>query len=186
MAEPRVRDRSLECELKFQLSGPEAHQELEARLEELGGRRENSYTEENRKFSGPGKSTRRTSLRLRILNGGPTGILTAKGPASFHGGIKVREETEVTVFDAQAATDLLQALGFQVAFSYGKKRTVWRLRGVAVTLDTLDAGWYAEIEGSESSLEPTARELGLDPGRAVKDSYSALAKKHLDSQRKRR
>ena len=67
-----------------------------------------SYKEDNYRFNGPGKSTRRTTLRLRVLNGGPRGVLTAKGPATFDGGVKIREETEVELSDAHATLDLLE------------------------------------------------------------------------------
>ncbi len=174
------RDRAVECELKFRLPGPEGHRDLERLLSRMGAASEGVYEENNLRFEGPGKSTRGTSLRLRILDGGPTGILTAKGPATFVRGIKIREETEVTVMDAQATIDLLDALGFEVAFSYRKHRAIWRLGEVAVTLDTLDAGWFAEIEGPREALEQRARDLGLEPDQALKDSYSALSKQHID------
>jgi predicted adenylyl cyclase CyaB len=107
-------------------------------------------------------------------------VLTAKGPASFVGGVKVREETEVEVKDAHATLDLLTELGFRVAFTYKKHRAMWTLDGVvSVTLDTLDAGWFVELEGPLEVLPEQARSLGLDPGKALKDSYSVLARKHL-------
>jgi predicted adenylyl cyclase CyaB len=160
--------------------------ELRARLNELGARFEGAYEEDNLKYAGPCKTTRRTSLRLRLLDGGPTGVLTAKGPAQFHRGVKIREETETTVLDAHATNDMLQSLGFRIAFSYRKDRAIWRLDEVAVTLDVLDAGWFTEIEGPEERLERVAVQLGLDPNEALKESYSALAKRYLDSTKKRR
>lgn len=180
------KDRSVECELKFQLPGPEGQAGLQSRLENLGAHFEGTYEEDNLKYAGPGKTTRRTSLRLRLLDGGPTGVLTAKGPARFQRGVKIREETEVTVLDAHATNDLLEALGFRIEFRYRKRRATWKLGAVAVTLDVLDAGWFTEIEGPEELLEPTAVKLGLDPRDALKDSYSALARRHLDSLKKRR
>src|SRR5207302_488296 len=171
------RDRSWEAELKFRLSGPRDHSRLRSMLKARGGKLEGTYDEENFKFQGPGKSTRRTSLRLRLLDGGPDGILTAKGPARFVGGIKVREETEVAVTDAQAATDILEELGFQVALTYQKHRAIWKLDGVSVTLDTLGFGWFVELEGPQEALGELALSLGLDPALAVRDSYSALARK---------
>jgi predicted adenylyl cyclase CyaB len=168
------------------LSGPEGLAAQRTRLKELGARLEGIYDEDNLKYTGPCKTTRRTSLRLRLLDGGPTGVLTAKGPAQFHRGVKIREETETTVLDAHAMNDLLESLGFRIAFSYRKDREIWRLDGVVVTLDVLDAGWFTEIEGPEERLEPVAIQLGLDPNEALKESYSALSKRHLDSLRKRR
>src|SRR5579859_1126896 len=113
-----LRDRSIESELKFRVSGPRDHTRLRAMLRQRGAHLEGSYSEENYRFIGPGKSTRQTTLRLRVLDGGPRGFLTAKGPARFEGRVKIREETEVAVSDAHATLDLLTQLGFQVAWSY--------------------------------------------------------------------
>jgi adenylate cyclase, class 2 len=173
------RDRSLECELKFRVTGPRDHSRLRATLREKGARLVGTYDEENLRFEGPGKTTRKTSLRLRLLDGGPAGVLTAKGPARFAAGVKIREETEVSVADANAARDLLLALGFQVEFTYQKHRAIWHLDGIAVTLDTLEFGWFVELEGPEKALPEMARGLGLDPSYAVRDSYSALARQYL-------
>jgi predicted adenylyl cyclase CyaB len=179
-----ARDRSLECELKFRVSGPRDHSRLRAMLRERGAKLEGTYDEENFRFEGPGKSTRRTSLRLRVLDGGPAGVLTAKGPARFAGGVKIREETEVGVADAHAARDILDALGFQVEFTYQKHRAIWKLDGVAVTLDTLEFGWFVELEGARDVLPTAARSLGLDPAFAVRDSYSALARQYIAAMKK--
>jgi predicted adenylyl cyclase CyaB len=162
------------------VEGPRDHARLRSVLRKRGARLEGKYDEENYRFDGPGKSTRRTTLRLRVLNGGPLGVLTAKGPASFVRGVKVREETEVEVKDAHATLDLLTELGFRVEFTYNKHRAMWTLDGVVtVTLDTLDAGWFVELEGPLEALPEQARSLGLDPATALKDSYSVLARKHL-------
>lgn len=114
-----------------------------------------------------------------MLDGGPRGLLTAKGPARFVGRVKVREETEVAVADAHATLDLLRELGFRVAFSYEKHRSAWLLDGVVVTLDRLAFGWFVELEGPIAVLPEMARSLGLDPAQALKDSYSVMARQHL-------
>ena len=107
-------------------------------------------------------------------------MLTVKGPAKFVGPVKVREETETEVKDAHATLDLLTELGFRVDFTYKKHRAMWTLDGaVSVTLDTLDFGWFVELEGPLEVLPEQARSLGLDPAKALKDSYSVLARKHL-------
>jgi adenylate cyclase class 2 len=150
-------------------------------MRKRGATRQGAYNEENVRFDGPGKSTRRTTLRLRVLDGGPRGLLTAKGPARFVGRVKVREETEVAVADAHATLDLLRELGFRVAFTYEKHRTAWLLDGVVVTLDRLAFGWFVELEGPIAVLPEMARSLGLNPGAAVRESYSVLAREHLAS-----
>jgi predicted adenylyl cyclase CyaB len=181
----RLRDRSVECELKFRVEGPRDHARLRSLLRKRGAKLEGKYDEENYRFRGPGKSTRRTTLRLRVLNGGPHGVLTAKGPARFVGGVKIREETEIDVKDVHATLDLLSQLGFQVEFTYKKHRAMWTLDGVvSVTLDTLEFGSFVELEGPLEVLPEKARSLDFDPKNALKDSYSVLARKHLAATRK--
>lgn len=182
MARPK-RDRAIESELKFRLTGPSDHDKLRAMLRQRGARMSGHYREENYRFAGPGKSTRHTTLRLRVLNGGPHGVLTAKGPAKFAGGVKTREETEVELRDVHAALDMLEQLGFNVAWTYPKRRSLWMLDGIAITLDVLDFGWFVELEGPAAKLPDLARSLGLDPAHALKDSYSVMARKHLKAKR---
>jgi adenylate cyclase class 2 len=171
------RDRTIESELKFRLGGEKDHRKLRAMLRVRGARLNGRYREENFRFDGPGKSTRNTTLRLRVLNGGPHGVLTAKGPAKFDGGVKSREETEIEVRDVHATLDMLEQLGFRVAWTYPKRRSVWMLDGVAVTLDVLDFGHFVELEGPAGALPEMARSFGLDPAHALRDSYSVLARK---------
>jgi adenylate cyclase class 2 len=182
LARPK-RDRTFESELKFRLTGETDHAKLRKMLRERGARMTARYREENYRFNGPGKSTRRTTLRLRVLNGGPHGLLTAKGPAKFDGGVKTREETEIEVKDVHATLDMLEQLGFRVGWTYPKRRSVWMLDGVAVTLDVLDFGWFVELEGPATALPEMARSLGLDPAHALKDSYSVMARKHLKAKK---
>src|SRR3989442_14377274 len=101
-------------------------------LRERGAHMSARYREENYRFNGPGKSTRNTTLRLRVLNGGPEGVLTAKGPATFEGGGKIREETEVDVPGVHAKLDLLHQLGFRGGWTYPTARSSWMLDGVAL------------------------------------------------------
>jgi adenylate cyclase, class 2 len=172
------RDRTIESELKFRVPGPRDHATLRAALRQRGAKLVGHYKEENFRFNGPGKSTRNTTLRLRVLNGGPHGVLTAKGPAKFDSGVKSREETEIEIRDVHATLDMLERLGFRVGWTYPKKRSMWTLDGVAVTLDTLDFGWFVELEGPAAALPEMARSLGLDPANALRDSYSVMARKH--------
>jgi predicted adenylyl cyclase CyaB len=178
------RDRSVECELKFRVAGPADHARLRSALRKLGYKLEGTYDEENFRFVGPGKTTRRTTLRLRVLDGGPRGVLTAKGEAHFVAGVKVREETEVDVADGHSTLDLLAQLGFQVLVIYKKHRSVWKQAAVNVTLDRLDFGHFVEVEGPLEQIPGIARSLGLDPAKAVKDSYSIMARKHVAAEKK--
>jgi adenylate cyclase class IV len=88
------------------------------------------------------------------------------------------------VEDGHAMLDLLLQLGFRVLVVYRKNRTVWRLGPAAVTLDKLDFGYFVEVEGPLESVPAIARGLGLDPAKAVRDSYSVLARKHAAAEKK--
>ncbi|HVD01196.1 MAG TPA: class IV adenylate cyclase [Candidatus Dormibacteraeota bacterium] len=176
------RDRSQEAELKFRLAGAAEQARLRRRLREIGAVNEGSYDEENFRFAVPAKS--RVSLRLRILDGGKSGIITSKGPATFSNGIKVREETEVEVADASTARDLLESLGYAVEFVFHKQRASWRMGTVSTTLDTLDFGFFIELEGPPAELPEAARTLGLNPKQAIRQSYSAMARDYLRETKK--
>jgi len=171
------RDRSIEAELKFRLNGAAEQARLRSRLRELNAQSEGAYDEENIRFAVPAKS--KVSLRLRILDGGQKGIITTKGPARFEHNIKVREETEVEVLDAKAARDLLLSLGYSVEFTFHKHRAAWLVDGVSVTVDTLDFGFFTELEGPTEALPTVAKLLGLEPKQALRQSYSAMAREHL-------
>jgi adenylate cyclase, class 2 len=181
VARHRPRAHSDEAELKFRL-GQAEHARLRSRLRELGARPVGNYDEENIRF----RPIRRqpVSLRLRILDGGPGAVLTAKGPARFERRIKIREETEVAVADGPTTRELLEQLGHKVAVTYHKHRETWRLGAVDVTLDTLDFGAFCEVEGPPQEIEALARSLGLEPKRALKSSYSALARDHTRTRKK--
>ncbi len=76
----------------------------------------------------------------------------------------------------------LDNLGFRVEFTYNKHRAAWILDGVVtVTLDTLAFGSFVELEGPLEVLPEKARSLDFDPKNALKDSYSVLARKHLQT-----
>ena len=176
VARHRPRAHSDEAELKFRLAGQAQHARLRNRLRELGAKSLGSYDEENIRFRPHRRQP--VSLRLRVLDGGPGGILTTKAPARFERRIKIREETEVAVADAETTRELLVMLGHKMAFTYHKHRETWRLDGADVTLDTLDFGAFCEVEGPVDVIEGVARALGLEPKRALKSSYSALARAH--------
>ena len=52
---------------------------------------------------------------------------------------------------------------------------------ITVTLDTLAFGSFVELEGPLEVLPEKARSLDFDPKNALKDSYSVLARKHLQT-----
>lgn len=158
---------------------------MERRLRELGGRLvQERVLETNLRFdtrdgavSGEG-----SVLRLRQDE---TAHLTFKAAARPAGGALTRTEIEFGVGDFGAARRLLEALGYQVIFTYEKRRATYQLDRALVMLDELPYGNFVEIEGALAALEPTARRLGLDWQAAVPIGYHALfekVRKSLDLQ----
>lgn len=172
----------IEIEAKMRLDDPAS---LEAKLQSVGGQRVVQLLEENTFFDTPQGSLRASDrgLRLRIEqenSGKRRVIITHKGPRA-HGKIKSRMETEVEVSDAQAATQLLIALGFTPTLSFQKKRTRWELDDCLIELDTLPhLGHFVEIEGgSEAAIMAVRGKLGLSDQPLIRTSYIAMLTTYL-------
>ena len=168
-----------ETEIKFRLRGPEEHGRLRTALTVLGARPTPATTEDNTLFDtmGTDLAARRQVLRLRTVNGGPRGFMTFKGPATFIDGIKSREEIEYGVDDAASARATLLALGYQPKISYGKVREAWYLNDAEIVLDTLEFGWFCEIEAEIERIDEILPLLGLLRSQAERDSYPTLARR---------
>ena len=113
-----------------------------------------------------------TALRIRIW--GSRCILTFKGPATYMGPGKDREELETTVEDPDVLQSVFERLGFHPLVRYEKDREAWRLGSALITLDHTPMGNFVEIEGPAESIERDAVRLGLDPNQAVRGSYVSL------------
>ncbi len=169
-----------ETEIKYRLADPADRDRLRARLAALGARPTGTVDEENVLFDRPGGRLAATGrlLRLRVLDGGPGGRLTYKGPATYTGPVKRRVEIETAVADSAALRALLQALGYRPTLTYAKRRETWRLDDAEVALDELAFGHFCEIEGPPAALARVAAALGLPPEAAEPATYPALAAQH--------
>lgn len=114
-------------------------------------------------------------LRLRIE--GTRARLTLKGPMRLEGNLKVREEHEVQIENADAARSLLEGLGFSVVRRYQKMREEWQLGGVTIALDHTPIGDFAEFEGDRA--EVVAKRCGFDPEKGERRSYLRLYEDYL-------
>lgn len=123
-------------------------------------------------------SSRGAALRLRRAAGRT--LLTYKGPARFVSGVKVREERETEVEDAEAARAILTALGFAPTFRYEKRREEWLFEKCAVALDETPIGRFVEIEGEPTAIRRAVAALKLDFSEAIPYSYARL---YLDRRR---
>jgi adenylate cyclase class 2 len=100
--------------------------------------------------------------------------LTFKGPRRVEGGIKSREEIELSVSDAGGLLELLARLGYTRRFRYQKYRETWRLGAVEVVVDETPVGCFFEIEGAPEAIPAAAAALGYGPRDFVTASYVAL------------
>lgn len=158
-----------EREIKFRVEDRSA---LLARLVELEAEQVNSSQFEDNWVFDRGDELREQSCVLRLRVDGQGAYLTFKGPPSFEGAVKVREEHETAVEDPEATRELLEALGFQAVTRYQKRREEWRVGGITVALDNTPMGNFAEFEGE--GVEKLAARCGFDGERAERRSYLEL------------
>ena len=114
-------------------------------------------------------------LRLRTDAG--RARLTLKGPMRLEGNVKVREEHEVVIEDAEGARALLEGLGYGVVRRYQKMREEWHLGSVTIALDHTPIGDFAEFEGDRA--ETVAKRCGFDPDKSERRSYLRLYEDYL-------
>ena len=117
-------------------------------------------------------SARGAALRLRQESGRV--LLTYKGPARFVSGVKVREERETQIADAEAARAILAGLGFAPTFRYEKRREEWLFEKCAVALDETPIGRFVEVEGEPTAIRRAVAALSLDFSEAIPYSYARL------------
>lgn len=171
---------ALEIEIKF----PDADlAALRRALQALGAAGGVPYLECNRVYDTPGRALRAadTLLRLRTKDGPDlrAAVLTMKRPPDASQtplpvDVKVWDEVQTGVDDADAVHRMLTGLGYGVAFGYDKVREVWHLDGVHVCLDTMPFGPVAELEGDREAIMAVAARLGLDRARASTATYHDL------------
>jgi adenylate cyclase class 2 len=111
---------------------------------------------------------------LRVRRYGGRWVLTYKGPSTYRGAVREREELELEVADGEVLAAVFAHLGLEPDLRYEKDREVWRLGSVEVVLDHTPLGDFVEIEGREADILRAAAALGLDPADAVRGSYVRL------------
>lgn len=121
---------------------------------------------------------RRCALRLR--REGARSYLTFKGPAQ-PGPMKLREELETAVADADALQRVLEHLGLHVWFRYQKYREEYRLDGVVAAIDETPIGAFVELEGTEAGIAAAAAALGRTAADYILDSYCGLFMRYREA-----
>lgn len=166
---------ALEMELKYL---DVDHDELRSRLRQAGATLTDApYFERNSVYDSPGRELKQRQVLLRLRQKKGNSVLTLKRPPAEDqpfGALKVYEELETGVGDAAVLEGIFAELGYAPAFAYEKVREKWLLDGVVVCLDLLPFGSYAELEGNEETVTRAADRLGLEHGRASRQTYHAL------------
>lgn len=169
---------SSEIELKFPISDPAA---LQSRLSQLRFHLETPRTfEHNTLFDTPAHNLRALTQILRIRQYGNLCTVTHKrmpDQAPSDARYKVRIETETTVADGDALSEIFQQLGYIPTFIYEKFRTEWSHdteRHAHLVIDETPIGNYAELEGPPAWIDQTIAELNIDPATCLTDSYGKL------------
>lgn len=168
----------IETEAKWRADERE-HERIRTVLRRVGASHVGTVSEVNTLFDSVDGAVRRAGrvLRLRWLEEGD-GVLTLKGPATYHEGIKTREETEVHLTDRDAMLSILGSLGFSAVLEYQKTRESWQFDGVVVELDTLEFGRFVEVEGTDEQIRRTADLLGFDMSEAERQGYPSMTRAH--------
>ena len=92
--------------------------------------------------------------------------------------MKIREEIETAIGDADAFITVLEKLGFRAWFRYEKYREEYAGDDVIVALDETPVGTFVELEGGEAAIREWVQALGRTEADYVLDSYHALFLQH--------
>ncbi|MCL4814508.1 MAG: class IV adenylate cyclase [Vicinamibacteraceae bacterium] len=110
---------------------------------------------------------------LRVRDEAGQNHLTYKGPVQ-PGVVKVREELETVIGDAETTLRILGTLGFSPWFRYQKYREELALEDVVIAIDETPIGVFVELEGSEHGIQGVAARLGRAQADFILDSYRTL------------
>jgi adenylate cyclase class 2 len=129
--------------------------------------------QEDALFDTKDERLRRERCVLRVRSDAGRSLLTFKGPVQ-PGTMKLREEHETVIGDADVLVRILEELGLHVWFRYQKYREEYSAADVTIAIDETPVGTFVEIEGGEQAIEATARALGRTPADFILESYRGL------------
>ncbi len=140
------------------------------------------HFEGNILYDYPGRPLGAVGCLLRIRQTPRGGLLTFKGKVVQHESYKVRPEHETWCDDADAARQILDAIGLRPFFKYEKYREEYRAGEAMLCLDELPFGNFLELEGPPEAIETLADALGLNRDSFSKRSYADLYAEHCRAQ----
>jgi adenylate cyclase class 2 len=162
---------TLEREIKLRFETPDAARAavLAIGATALRGRR----LQEDALLDTPDGSLKRRGCALRVRAEAGRNFLTFKGPVQ-PSTMKLREELETIIGDAELVTRILEELGLRVWFRYQKYREEFSYGDVTIAIDETPLGTFVEIEGADAGIRTTAESLGRTEDDFVVASYRAL------------
>lgn len=157
---------TFEIEQKYYCKNPAL---FRAKLKKLKARFIKKGSEVNEFWDFQGVLAKKKTV-LRLRKHGKVSALTLKGPRMKSRYTKrVELETSVEFGPARA---ILKSLGFQISKKYFKKREIYQLGNIEVTVDTLPRlGSFVELEGSVNDIAKAERQLGLSARDREERSY---------------
>lgn len=117
-----------------------------------------------------------TLFRLRYWDRHSVVLTVKTTPKNASKRYKIKHEYEVELNDFNAARQMIHALGFAEDFQYKKFREHWKAGDAFVELDTIGRMRFVEIEGTQKTIQETARALRLDWKSAERRGYVTLLK----------
>ncbi|HWN11301.1 MAG TPA: class IV adenylate cyclase [Pyrinomonadaceae bacterium] len=165
----------IEIEKKYRLSKKQREEVLQ-RLPEIGAKRKGEDFEVNMLYTGESLEMSNSVLRQRRI--GKRGILTFKQRFPSKSDIKHQREEETRVDDPDAMEAILEALGFEPALVYEKRRETWTLGRTEIVIDELPFGLFMEIEGSEQDIRDIEKKLAIKRLRTEFATYPQLTQKY--------
>jgi len=153
-------------------------EKVRRKLAELGAALVSVEEQEDVYFEHPCRDLLASDEALRLRVAGGRAELTYKGPRG-PGSAKSRLEVVVPVSDAAAARALLELLGFREAVRVRKRRELYRLGDVEVSLDSVEGlGTFVELESRGAPGERLIELLKLlGAGELVRETYAELVAK---------
>jgi adenylate cyclase class 2 len=151
-----------EVELKAMVADPEAARNA---LRAAGATLTYAGRLEDRRYDAPDRALRLRDqvLRLRIYRGNEMrALLDWKGPSSYEGGYKIREEHSTPVADAAALAAILEGLGYVVTREIDRTIEQYQLEGAMVRFERyprMDV--LVEVEGEPAAIERAIAALAM-------------------------
>jgi adenylate cyclase class 2 len=142
------------------------------------------HFEDNWLLDSPDQALLGRGEALRVRSTGSSGLITFKGvvPESGDSVLKIREEIESKVSEPGRMVELLERVGFQVAFRYQKYRTVYSLemdgQQLEVAFDETPLGNFIEVEGDGQRVLRVLEEAGFSQDEIIRESYPELQASH--------